>query len=1127
MKKIISLVLAIMMSLNICIIANAGVLSGSYTFIDSAYSPKLDMYVAMAKDFTSGDHQTQLYRSTDAINWTPCFTSTKSGKNYANGMTRQNLVWWENEGVFATYIGNSAFISEDGIKWVAADNINVGSDGKAKSNGIIETNGDKLVVVRDRFLRIVPGVGSEETEIEIGNSGRYFRGVGIYPNEDKFFALDGSAWGGYTSSVSGSEVVVKEKFNNNQFAVPFDVVYVPQLNCWITINEKKATIAVVTSEIVTAGNTISYKTPNLEGEPNTENLTGIGVGEKYVVIGTESGGLYYTKAEDASNAAVNWHSVTASGDLEIPSSEIRTITKSRDGFMIALSKDSSFVLQETDEGVIFADTKKCIIKSSVERIEAPQTGTEDIKVAPLETNYFNQPEKGITASVEAAEGNEDVQASWDGSKIIFTVPETAEGKRAFTATDIYGNTHDFEVMFVKESNVDLEGYSSISLPDEGEEDVEIKYTPYVLASDGEKMNRTASISVVSAPNGVSFDADKNIVTLSSESEIGTLVLRVTSDGKPENTKDFEISVTKRMPTTIDVTTSKTELLIPENGSKSFNSTAVVKDQVQLEMPKEKVKWSLEGITDGITIDEDSGDVTVTEKAHSGNLNVVATSVTDNNVTGKAVVKLTWTDERCVKEELAAFDENTVTGKNLPFVTLSENGVEIEWTTSDESVITKEGIITRNRQKDTYATVTMSAKKSGISGTKTINVTVLKADNIASIGDFEDGKADGINGTIINESENVNSGEYALKTNGKLEFTVDVNKGSIYVFEAYVKASDKVTISTGVGGNLASVNSNGRYTRVAGTNLYTKQDLTETVSISASGDWYVDDIKVYEMTLEYEEIIAAVTKAETSRKKEDVEAARELVNKFPDTPLKDSLIKRLDAINTNSTNSTNKPSGGSSGGGGSSYIPPSSTSTGTVGITGTTINNDDKIYEYLLVFKDMSGHWAKDDVEYMANLGIVNGVDDTNFNPDASITRAEFAKLIVKTMGLSEPEYENTYYDIVSEDWYASFVQAAKDAGYMSGYNGLFRPNDKITREEIAKVIVSAYNQKTNKSLEQGGALYFNDIENISSWAYDYIVAATREGFINGISEELFAPKQNATRAQAVVMLKRLYDKING
>ncbi len=91
---------------------------------------------------------------------------------------------------------------------------------------------------------------------------------------------------------------------------------------------------------------------------------------------------------------------------------------------------------------------------------------------------------------------------------------------------------------------------------------------------------------------------------------------------------------------------------------------------------------------------------------------------------------------------------------------------------------------------------------------------------------------------------------------------------------------------------------------------------------------------------------------------------------------------------------------------------------------------------------------------------------------------------------------------------------------------MFKPNSAITREEIARVIVAAYNNKTNTSLQTGRTLYFNDLDDISHWAYDYIVEAADMGFIYGITDELFAPKQNATRAQAAAMLKRVYDKLH-
>ena len=143
-----------------------------------------------------------------------------------------------------------------------------------------------------------------------------------------------------------------------------------------------------------------------------------------------------------------------------------------------------------------------------------------------------------------------------------------------------------------------------------------------------------------------------------------------------------------------------------------------------------------------------------------------------------------------------------------------------------------------------------------------------------------------------------------------------------------------------------------------------------------------------------------------------------------------------------------------------------------------------------------------------------------------MSRAEFATMISKAMGLDTTKYENSFFDVVSDDWYSGYVQTVRSNDYMSGYDGLFKPNADITREEIARVIVAAYNSKTNTKLEKGKSLYFNDLDDISYWAYDYIVEAADMGFIYGITDELFAPKQPATRAQAAVMIKRVYDKLH-
>lgn len=1115
MKKIISLVLAFMMTLNICLVANAeSILTGSYTFIDSAYSPELDIYVLMAKDFTSSGHTTKLYSSSDGVEWTESANSGINGKNYATGYTRQLLVWWEQEEVFVAVIGGAIYVSENGKTWVKSSNLSA-------SNGMIETDGETLVMVGDRTLKIAKDVSSSTEDIIVGTGSRYYKAVALYDGEEIYFTLDGSTYGGYTSVVSGEErTIIKEKFVPKGILgeVPLDVKYMPQSKTWLMNLDKKETISIIGKDYSTNQSDIKAITPVLENGNNTQVITGIGVGDKYAFFGTKTGKIYYADIEQVSDTTILWKEVEG---IEA-SDEIRGITKSRDGFMLAISTKETFIMKETDEGVELTNTNDCIIESADKRIETPQNGEQDIFSDGIQMNYFGQKAKGLIIGVAPAEGNEDVEISWTGEKFVFAVPDSTEGERKFNVTDTYGKNHEITVYFAKETDVGLEGFDIIALPEEGEADVEVQYTSYILASDGEKMQRPSKIEMISAPKGITFDAEKNVITASSDGEDGTLVLKVTSEGRPENSKEFEVTVTKRMPTTIEVTTDKENVLIPENGEVIIESTAVVYDQIKTEMKNESVEWSLEGKQDGITVDKNTGKLSISNKAYSGEVNIVATSVKDNAVIGKKTIVLTWTDSRSVKEALLTFEDDTVTGENLLFEEVNKDGVILTWKSSDESVITDKGVVKHDRKKDISTTVKMTAKKNDAYGEKTFKVTVLKEDNIAKVGDFEDGNTDGIEGTLTEDSY---KGKYALKTNGGLQFDVDVEKGSVYVFEAYVKNGGRVTLSTENGGKLAEVSCGDKYERIVGSYLYSKTDLNDKVTISASGDWLVDEIRVYEITLEYEEVIGQVAKAEYSKKKADIEEAKKAVEGFFDIPLRSELTERVNNIKPQSSGGSGN-GGGGAGGSGGGFITPSETSSAITGMLGETINNDEKVYEGLLIFKDLSKHWAKDDVEYMANLGIVSGVNNTEFNPDANITRAEFAKLIVKTAGLEETPYRNTYYDILTEDWYSGYVQTAKEAGYISGYNGLFRPQDKITREEMAKVIASVYVQKTGGKLEQGGALYFNDIENISGWAYDYVVLATREGFINGVAEDIFAPKNSATRAQAVVMLKRLYDKIN-
>ena len=190
-----------------------------------------------------------------------------------------------------------------------------------------------------------------------------------------------------------------------------------------------------------------------------------------------------------------------------------------------------------------------------------------------------------------------------------------------------------------------------------------------------------------------------------------------------------------------------------------------------------------------------------------------------------------------------------------------------------------------------------------------------------------------------------------------------------------------------------------------------------------------------------------------------------------------------------------------------------TATGTGGFysTETTNPNIDN------PFTDMVNHWAAADVMAMNKAGIVSGVSATLFDPDRNITRAEFAAIISRALKLADKTAD---FKDVNDEWFAPYVGACADAGIITGYDGYFRPNDNITRQEMAVIIVNAYSY-LGKAGANGGIDNFSDKWAIADWAKAAVDTASSVGLISGMGDGTFAPGANATRAQAASLIYRL------
>ncbi|WP_456289400.1 S-layer homology domain-containing protein [Paenibacillus sp. AK002] len=191
--------------------------------------------------------------------------------------------------------------------------------------------------------------------------------------------------------------------------------------------------------------------------------------------------------------------------------------------------------------------------------------------------------------------------------------------------------------------------------------------------------------------------------------------------------------------------------------------------------------------------------------------------------------------------------------------------------------------------------------------------------------------------------------------------------------------------------------------------------------------------------------------------------------------------------------------------------------------------------------DVSFHWSKDAVSDLASrmilngTGLVEGGTDTNanqtaaihFTPKAQVSRAEFAAMIVRALGLDEvKDGVPAFRDVDAEDWHNGVITQAVQYGLLQGYeDGQFRPAQGITRQEaiavMARVMELAGITSAVNEMEAAAILSpYQDREDLSDWATPAAAALVKQGIVLGSGAGL-KPLQKLSRGEAAVMLQRL------
>lgn len=232
----------------------------------------------------------------------------------------------------------------------------------------------------------------------------------------------------------------------------------------------------------------------------------------------------------------------------------------------------------------------------------------------------------------------------------------------------------------------------------------------------------------------------------------------------------------------------------------------------------------------------------------------------------------------------------------------------------------------------------------------------------------------------------------------------------------------------------------------------------------------------------------------------------------------SISAFSEAIRLACGNITPTPGGGGTGGGGGT----SGGSGGNIyaGNTGTSTNirptqprgaaNE--------IFSDLNSvQWAKAAIRRLYEKGVVSGDGSGNFYPNSPVTREEFLKMLLVSLGKVDKNASHSFTDSTKADWNYSYIASGVKLGIVNGLGGgLFGVGKPITRQDMAVMVFRAAELKGSEDKAD-----FKDDREIADYAKEAVYALKQSKIINGNDEGNFQPQKNATRAEAAMIINAL------
>ena len=173
------------------------------------------------------------------------------------------------------------------------------------------------------------------------------------------------------------------------------------------------------------------------------------------------------------------------------------------------------------------------------------------------------------------------------------------------------------------------------------------------------------------------------------------------------------------------------------------------------------------------------------------------------------------------------------------------------------------------------------------------------------------------------------------------------------------------------------------------------------------------------------------------------------------------------------------------------------------------------------------HWFYSDVKYAHQNGLFSGTSANTFSPSMPMTRGMVVTVLGRLAGIDAADYSGASFDDVeTSQWYAPYVKWAAEMGIVNGVgNNNFAPDANISRQDLAVILYNYANKMGIILPEVKAANTFDDEANISGYAVEAVAAMQKAGIISGKPGNLFDAKGIATRAEVAAMLHRFGEAV--